>query len=65
MLAMAAFVVIGTPLVYVIWKVINDLLTGHLVTGRLLLAVPALVLLVIVLRVLANAIRRWDARLGG
>jgi len=64
MASMALFVVIGTPLVYLIWKVINDLLTGHVVASRLLLAVPALVVLWLVLKAMARSIRRWEGRVG-
>jgi len=63
MAAMALFVVLGTPLVYVLWSVVNDILTGHIVTTRLLLAVPALIVFIIVLNLLARAVRRWDAGL--
>jgi hypothetical protein len=64
MLVMAAFVIVGTPLVYLLWRVVNDLLTGQIVGTRLLLAVPALVVFIIVLNVLARTIRRWDAGIG-
>ena len=64
MLVMAAFVIVGTPLVYLLWRVVNDLLTGQVVGTRLLLAVPALVVFIIVLNVLARTIRRWDAGIG-
>lgn len=64
MASMALFVVVGTPLVYLIWMVINDLLTGHIVTSRLLLAVPALIVFLFVLKLLAGSIRRWDGRVG-
>jgi hypothetical protein len=61
MLVMAAFVIVGTPLVYLLWRVVNDLLTGQVVGTRMLLAVPALVVFIIVLNVLARTVRRWDA----
>lgn len=64
MLVMAAFVIVGAPLVYLLWRVVNDLLTGQVVGTRLLLAVPALVVFIIVLTVLARTIRRWDAGIG-
>jgi len=62
--SMALFVVVGTPLVYLIWKVINDLLTGHIVTSRLLVAVPTLIVFLFVLKWLARSVRRWDGRVG-
>jgi hypothetical protein len=64
MLFMAIFVVVGTPLVYLLWTVVNDLLTGHIVTSRLLLAGPVLIVFIIVLNVLARTVRRWDAGIG-
>lgn len=64
MLFMAIFVVVGTPLVYLLWTVVNDLLTGNIVTSRLLLAVPVLIVFIIVLTVLARTVRRWDAGTG-
>lgn len=64
MAAMALFVVVGTPLVYLLWTVVNDLLTGHVVVTRLLLAVPVLIVFIIVLNVLARTVRRWDASTG-
>lgn len=64
MLVMAAFVIVGAPLVYLLWRVVNDLLTGQVVGTRMLLAVPALVVFIIVLNVLARTVRRWDAGIG-
>ena len=63
MLAMGLFVFVGSPLVYLLWGVVNDLLTGHVVTSRLLLALPALIVFLAVLNFLARSIRRWDASL--
>jgi hypothetical protein len=60
MVAMLVFVIVGTPLVYLLWTVVNDLLTGTVVRSRLLLAVPALIVFIIVLNVLARTVRRWD-----
>jgi hypothetical protein len=64
MLVMAGFVIVGAPLVYLLWRVVNDLLTGQVVGTRLLLAVPALVVFIILLNVLARTVRRWDAGTG-
>jgi hypothetical protein len=61
MLVMAAFVVVGTPLVYLLWSVVNDLLSGQIVMNRLLLAGPVLIVFIIVLRVLARTVTRLDA----
>lgn len=64
MLFMAIFVIVGTPLVYLLWTVVNDLLTGHFVPSRLLLAAPVLIVFIILLNVLARTVRRWDAGIG-
>jgi hypothetical protein len=62
MLVMAAFVVIGTPLVYFLWTALNDVLAGRLDGRHLAFAAPALVLFLVLLRYLARAVRRWENR---
>jgi hypothetical protein len=62
MIAMAAFVVIGTPLVYFLWTALNDVLTGRFDGRHLAFAAPALILFVVLLRYLARAVRRWENR---
>lgn len=54
------FVVLGMPLVWYLWTVVNELLTGHLDGQRLLLAVPVLALFLTLLVFLSRAVRRWD-----
>jgi hypothetical protein len=63
--AMAVFVLLGSPLVFLIWETVNDLLTGHIVGLHLALAGPALVVLLILFRFLGRSIARWDARMHG
>lgn len=60
MMVMGAFVIVGAPLVYLLWTVVNDILTGHIVTTRLLMAVPVLIVFIIVLNVLARTVKRMD-----
>jgi hypothetical protein len=62
LLAMCAFVVAGAPLVYYLWRVINDLLIGRVVAARLAIAAPVLLAFVGLLAVLARSVRRWEAR---
>jgi len=62
LLLMGVFVVVGAPLVYLLWSVVNDILTGHIVRLHLALAAPALIVFVVVLNLLARSIRRWDGR---
>lgn len=54
------FVVLGMPLVWYLWTVVNELLTGHLDGQRLLLAVPVLAVFLTLLVFLSRAVRRWD-----
>jgi hypothetical protein len=57
----AAFVIVGFPLVYVIWETINQVLTGNLGAVRPALFFPALVVFAVLLVVLARVLRRWSA----
>lgn len=63
-LGITLFVLIGTPLVGFIWEALNTLLAGHLRPMQLLIAVPAAVLLYLLLRFMARAVQRWDAERG-
>ena len=54
---MVVSVVIGAPLVYLVWEEINELLTGQVVALHLGIALVALVALVALLRSLAGLIR--------
>lgn len=54
------FVVLGMPLVWYLWTVANELLTGHVDGQRLLLAVPVLAVFLTLLVFLSKAVRRWD-----
>lgn len=57
---MAIFVVIGTPMVYFLWSVVNELLTGHVDGRRLALAIPILGVFIVLLGYVARTVRRWD-----
>lgn len=57
--AIGLFVLLGLPLVYVIWETINEVLTGNLAAVRLQLFLPAVVALAVVLVVLMRVLRRW------
>lgn len=61
MLRMALFVVLGAPLVWVVWEAVNALLTGHLGEVRWLPTLAALVLLIGLLVLVG----RSASRLGG
>jgi hypothetical protein len=57
--AVLAFAALGTPLFLYVWETVNGLLSGHCTPGRLALAVVALALLALLLRVLARLLERW------
>jgi hypothetical protein len=58
----AAFVVVGAPLVYYLWTTINELLAGHFDAGRLLGTAGILLIFLLLLGMLSRAIRRIDVR---
>lgn len=57
--ALGLFVLLGLPLVYVIWETINQVLTGNFAAFRLELFLPAIVALVVVLVVFKRVLRMW------
>jgi hypothetical protein len=57
---MALFVVLGAPLVWVVWEAVNKLLTGHPGDVHWALTLPALALLIVLLSLLG----RSTAKLG-
>lgn len=60
--SIAAFVVVGMPLVYYLWSVLNELLSGHVEWARLGLAVPVAAVFAVLLVLVVRAISRWEAR---
>jgi hypothetical protein len=58
MLLIAVFVVVGVPIVAVLWDAVNHVVEGEL--GRLVVAVPALAVFIAFLFVLGNRIRRLE-----
>jgi hypothetical protein len=57
---MITFVVVGTPLVFYLWTVLNDVLAGEIDGARLALAVPALALFAALVFLLGRAVTRWN-----
>lgn len=57
---MALFVVLGSPLVYFVWRFVNELLAGEFRAGTAALAAGGLVGLIGLLAVVARKIRRWE-----
>lgn len=60
-LRMALFVLVGAPLVWVVWEAVNSILSGHPGDVRWTWTLPALALLIVLLLVLARAASRIDA----
>ena len=60
---MAVFVVLGMPLVWYLWTVVNEVLTGHVNGRHVLIALPVLVVFLALLVLLSKAVRRWDESL--
>ena len=59
-LAMLLLVVVGGPLVYVLWGAVNNLLLGEPGRVRLAVVLPAAVAFVVVLLFVARLVRRWE-----
>ena len=59
-LSMALFVVLGAPLVWVVWEAVNKLLTGHPGDIHWALTLPALALLIALLVLLGRLTPRLD-----
>jgi hypothetical protein len=57
----AVFILLGVPLLAWVWESLNRLLSGIVEPSRLLGAAVALALLLLLWRVLARTVQRWDA----
>lgn len=57
---MALFVIIGVPMVFYIWRFINDLLMGQVVASNTLIALVLLVVFVLYMRIVARQVRKWE-----
>jgi hypothetical protein len=56
----AILVIIGFPMVYVLWDAVNLLLAGDLAAIRYAIVVPVLALFVALLVVVAKLVRSWE-----
>lgn len=61
-LLMAAYVLIGVPLVAVLWELLNDVLALKIELNDLLIGVPVLLLFIGYLKVLSRRLQQWGAR---
>ena len=59
-LAMLALVVVGGPLVYVLWGAINNLLLGDIERVRISVVLPAAVVFVALVVYVSRLVRRWE-----
>jgi hypothetical protein len=57
---MLLFVLAGTPLVAYLWETLNRALAGRIEGRRLLLAIPVLLALAWLLRVLRRTVWQWE-----
>ena len=60
MIGMGVFVIIGVPMVFYIWRFINDLLMGQVVASNTLIALVLLVVFVLYIRIVARQVRKWE-----
>ena len=58
---MLGLVVVGAPLIYVLWEALNSLLSGRPGEIRWGLVLPALVVFAAFVVFLARLVRRWDS----
>lgn len=58
---MLALVVVGAPMVYVLWEALNALLSGHPERIRMTVVLPVVAVFAIFVYFLARVVRRWDA----
>lgn len=57
---MGLFVVLGFPLVWYLWGVLNQVLSGVFDGTRLLVAVPVAAAFAALLVAVARSVQRWD-----
>ena len=60
---MGAFVIVGTPMLFFIWRFVNEILAGRLDLMNAALALVFLIVFLGLLKVLAGRVRAWDAQL--
>ena len=58
MAIIAAFVVVGAPMVYYLWTTINEVLAGHFDGTRLLISAVVLLIFLGLLSILSRSVRR-------
>lgn len=61
-IAISVFVVVGFPMVYVLWDALNHLLGGQLRAIRPWLVLPVLIVFAAFVYLLSRFVRRWERR---
>ena len=64
MAMMAAFVIVGVPLVAYLWETLNQFLALNVDTIRLLVAIPVALLIGVVFKILIRTIQKVDSQVG-
>lgn len=59
---MGVLVVIGAPMVWYLWEVLTQLLSGVVDTRALLIAVPVFLVFLAFLWFVSRTVQRWDER---
>lgn len=59
---MAVLVLVGAPMVWFLWDVLNELLLGEVNGGRLLVALPVLAVFIGYLYFVSRRIQAWESR---
>lgn len=59
---MLVLVLIGTPMVFVLWSAVNEVLLGEADSVSWVLVVPVLLVFLGFLYLVDRVVRRWDAR---
>jgi nitrogen fixation/metabolism regulation signal transduction histidine kinase len=57
---MFALVLVGAPLVWYLWEVLTQLLSGVINTTSLLIALPVLIVFLVFLRFVSRTVQRWN-----
>ena len=62
--AMSGLVVIGFPMIYILWEAVNHLLSGRVGAVRWPIVLPVLVLFIGYCIIVSRIVTRWERRPG-
>ena len=63
LVGMGVFVIVGIPMVFFIWRFVNEILAGYFVPVDAAMGFVFLIVFVLFLRFLGRRVVRWDADL--